>query len=263
MSSPPIPAVLLLSPHPDDELLGCPAHLFALRDAGWRIVNVALTLGAKAEERPRRHRELEAACEQARFELVLAPDGLLDDAAAAAPFVAQLAERTGTRVLAAPSPHDDHPRHEAAGRLALACLREGAAPRLWLWGLWADVALPTSLCVYDAERLSDIEQALVCHGGELERNDYLRLLRARGHAGAVLLPERVFRYGAPGLAPDEYAEAVCELGLDERGEVALCAPALLDAAAYDPTGAAGGPPAAWLELASPRQSTLGDAARRS
>ena len=32
------PAALLLSPHPDDELLGCPAHLFALRDAvkkGW------------------------------------------------------------------------------------------------------------------------------------------------------------------------------------------------------------------------------------
>jgi LmbE family N-acetylglucosaminyl deacetylase len=38
---------LLLSPHPDDELLGCPAHLFALRDAGWRIVNVALSLGSE------------------------------------------------------------------------------------------------------------------------------------------------------------------------------------------------------------------------
>lgn len=258
-----MPSVLLLSPHPDDELLGCPAHLFALRDAGWRIVNLALTLGAKAEERPRRRGELEAACEEAQFELVLAPEGLLDDVAGAAAFVTDLAERTGARVLAGPSPHDDHPRHEAAGRLALACLREGAAPRLWLWGLWADVALPTSLCVYDAARLAEIEQALACHGGELERNDYIRLLRARGHAGAVLLPERVFRYGAPGLEPDEYAEAVCELGLDEAEEVALCAPTLFDAPAYEPAGAATGPPAAWLELASPRQGTRSDTARRS
>ena len=33
--------LLHLSPHPDDELAGMPATLMALRDAGWRIVNLA------------------------------------------------------------------------------------------------------------------------------------------------------------------------------------------------------------------------------
>ena len=33
--------VLHLSPHPDDEIAGMPATLMALRDAGWRVVNVA------------------------------------------------------------------------------------------------------------------------------------------------------------------------------------------------------------------------------
>jgi len=250
-------AALALSPHPDDELLGCPAHLFALRDAGWRVVNVALTLGSERESRPRRRAELEAACRDAGFELVLAPEGLMDGASAA-PFVRRLAAGTDASVLVAPSPHDDHPRHEQAGRLALACLAAGVTRRLWLWGLWADVALPTSLCLFDERRLAQIEAALAHHGGELERNDYRRLLRARAHATAVLAPERVFRYGAPGLAADEYAEALCELGLRDDGEVALCAPALFDAAAYDPEPAASGQGAAWLALPSPRRQAEGE-----
>ena len=254
----PSPAVLVLAPHPDDELLGCPAHLFGLRDAGWRVVVLALTLGSATDARPRRRRELEAACSTAGFELVVAPDGLLDGPSSA-PFVADLAARVEARVLVSPGPHDDHPRHELTGRVAIACLRDRVAPRLWLWGLWADIALPTSLCVYRADRLAEIEVALEEHGGEIERNDYLRLLRARGHAGAVLLPERVFRRGAPGLAPDEYGEAVCEVGLNSAGEIALCAPVLFDASAYDPSGPASGPGAGWLELPSPRRAAGGQA----
>ena len=41
----PAPAVLAVSPHPDDELLGAGATLMALRDAGWRVINLAASLG--------------------------------------------------------------------------------------------------------------------------------------------------------------------------------------------------------------------------
>jgi LmbE family N-acetylglucosaminyl deacetylase len=214
---------LLLSPHPDDELLGCPAHLFALRDAGWRIVNIALSLGSDERERPRRRRELEAACSRAGFELVVAaPD---------VGGICELARSLGAALLVAPSPHDDHPAHERAGRLALAAARAGAAPRLWLWGLWADLSHPNSLCVFDERRLAEIDHALRAHAGELARNDYTRLLRARAQAAATLMPERIFGYGSEGLPPDSLAEAVCDMVVGE-GELLASAPSVFDASTF-------------------------------
>jgi LmbE family N-acetylglucosaminyl deacetylase len=269
----PGPTALLLSPHPDDELLGCPAHLFALRDAGWRIVNLALSLGRDRAAHPRRRRELELACQRAGFELVLADPGdfVMPDSRAqsgerpsgdglelAGERVLELARRLDSRLLVAPSPHDDHPAHEWTGRLALSAARRGAARRLWLWGLWADVGLPNSLCTFDARRLAEIEHALGAHSGELDRNDYGRLLRARAQSGSVLLPERVFGYGTPGLPDGTLAEAVCEVHLGAGGELLLGAPAMLDGGSF---GAEPAPPAIgvadWLDGPSPRRAVDG------
>src|SRR4051794_21331955 len=61
---------LHVSPHPDDELIGAPATLMALRDASWRIVNLACSLG-RAADRERRRAELQEACRRAGFELIV------------------------------------------------------------------------------------------------------------------------------------------------------------------------------------------------
>ena len=61
--------VLHLSPHPDDEVVGMPATLMALRDAGWRVVNLACGLGRPAQHQ-RRRAEVEEACRRAGFELL-------------------------------------------------------------------------------------------------------------------------------------------------------------------------------------------------
>ena len=45
--------VLHISPHPDDELVGAPATLMALRDAGHEVTNLALSLG-RPEDHDRR-----------------------------------------------------------------------------------------------------------------------------------------------------------------------------------------------------------------
>ena len=45
--------VLQISPHPDDELLGAPATLIALAQAGHEVVNLAVSLG-RDQDRPRR-----------------------------------------------------------------------------------------------------------------------------------------------------------------------------------------------------------------
>jgi len=64
--------VLHVAPHPDDELIGAPATLMALRDAGWTIVNLAYGLG-RSNQRSRREVELREACRLAGFELRTPP----------------------------------------------------------------------------------------------------------------------------------------------------------------------------------------------
>ena len=190
--------VVHLSPHPDDELMGAGATLLRLRDAGHRIVNVACSLGRRPERRERRRAELVEACARAGFELLVV-DGL--------DRVAELV--ADADLVVAPSPHDGHPWHEAVGRAARDALAEDDAPRLWLWGLWADLPLPTLFVGFGDDELTRATHALRAHAGELARNDYAALLRARAIAARVQGAERVFGFGAPGRSV-AYAELLTE-----------------------------------------------------
>jgi hypothetical protein len=128
-----------------------------------------------------------------------------------------------------PSPHDGHPAHESVGRAARGALEgldEEDAPRWWMWGLWADLPLPTLLVPYGEERAGEIVHALDAHAAELERNDYRALVRARGTVQRVLGPERVLGHGAPGLeAP--YADLLTE-GARREGRWRAGAPRIGD-----------------------------------
>lgn len=224
--------VLHVAPHPDDELIGAPATLFALRDAGWRVVNLACSLGS-AGQRERRLRELGAACATAGFELALVPEPLGDPLGhgdlnvaqqrVEAALAATLARYRPTLVVA-PSPHDRHRGHEVVGRAVLAMCSPGtseaggdgdAPSRVWLWGLWGDLPFATLAVAFDEARLDEILVALACHRGELERNDYRRVVRGRGEMLSSIGPERVFGFGSRG-ADAPFVEVVCELA--RRGD---------------------------------------------
>jgi LmbE family N-acetylglucosaminyl deacetylase len=208
------PVAVHFSPHPDDELLGAPAALFALRDAGWRIVNIACSLGRPHQEL-RRRRELEEACRRAAFELRLEdvdPGVVLEELRPA--------------LVVAPNPHDRHPFHEEVARSTLAAVAAAGAPEtVWLWSLWGETALPTLAVELTDERLAEIEHALAAHAGELARNDSRRLLNARSTANAVLGAERVFGFGSPSL-PFARAELLTELR-SVAGRWHVCEPRVL------------------------------------
>ena len=116
---------LHLSPHPDDEVVGMPATLMALRDAGWRIVNLACGLGRPAQHQ-RRRAEVEEACRRAGFELLPCEPPLAlsagDDLAAAEETLVTLLGAVlpalDPAILCSPSPHDGHHAHELVGRAA-------------------------------------------------------------------------------------------------------------------------------------------------
>jgi LmbE family N-acetylglucosaminyl deacetylase len=207
-------------------VLGAPGALFALRDAGWRIVNVACSLG-RPEQRARRLRELEEACKRARFEL------RLDDVEPA-----RVLEELRPELVVAPSPHDRHPFHEEVARDVLTAVAAAAAPTtVWLWSLWGESALPSLALELTDARLDEIEHALDAHQGELARTDFKRLLRAQADAYGVIAAERIYDFGAPAL-PFPRAELLTELAL-EGGRWRLCEPRVLRDGEVNVAGVAG------------------------
>ncbi len=252
-----MPSVIGVSPHPDDELLGAPATLMALRDAGWEVINLACSLG-RARDRDRRRRELIEACRAVRFELVI-PDGLapigsgddlgLAQGILAAAIVEELNQSTA-RVIVGPSPHDGHHAHELVGRAIRDAVELRGEPiRVMFWGLWGELPIPNVFVPFDAARLREIQRALGLHAGELERNRYDRLLESRAAAAAVLGPERVFGFGAAGTG-HEYAELLTDVGWSPSAGWRLAAPRVLDP--NDPGEADGVDIGWWLHTPSVR-----------
>lgn len=212
--------VLHVAPHADDELIGAPATLMALRDAGWEVVNLTCSLGSE-DQCDRRRAEVTEACRRAGFvsEILdpplpdpLAPGALGTARPGLVEALREVVVRLRPVVVAAPSPHDRHPGHEVVARAALeVCAEAGAVERLWLWGLWADLPFPSLAVAYGEARMEEILAALAAHAGELARNDYRRLVRGRAEMQAVVGPERVFGFGTPGSdAP--FVEVLTELG---------------------------------------------------
>lgn len=225
-------AVLHVAPHPDDELLGAPAALMAMRDAGHRVVNLACSLG-HPDQHERRQAELENACRRAGFELqILQPPVAIsrddDEAVARRRLVEVLLASVAAAepfVVVSPSPHDRHHGHALVACAVLDALTElgTAAPRWWMWELWSTLERPTLAVAFDAERLEQIIWALRAHHGELERNDYERLVRGRAEMNAALAPEVLFGFGSPDRARAAYADLLTEIVLD-RGRCLLGAP---------------------------------------
>ncbi|HEX5375681.1 MAG TPA: PIG-L family deacetylase [Solirubrobacterales bacterium] len=223
--------VLHCAPHPDDETIGAPATLMALRDAGWRVVNLACGLGGP-DRRRQREAELREACLRARFELRLS--GGLDPRAAVREAIAALRPE----VVVSPGPHELHPAHvlvAGAVREALGALGDGA-PRWWMWAVWGSLRQPTLATPFGPSRMEEVLAALEAHEGELVRNDYRRLVEGRATMSASLAPELLFGFGSPADSGVDYAELLTE-AVPRGGRWLLGRPRWLDGrAALAPPG---------------------------
>jgi LmbE family N-acetylglucosaminyl deacetylase len=219
VSSGPVATVVHVSAHPDDEALGAPATLLLLRRAGWTVVHALVGLGRSADHE-RRRREAVDAAQLGGFELVLpdAPFAIAstDDLDAAQPQITEwlhhlLTERAPAIVVSS-SPHDAHPGHELVARATKAAISAVPQPTAWwMWGLWADLPRPNVYVPFGDAVLAEAQGMLAAYAGELERNDYARLLEARATANAVLGSERVFGFGQARASAQPFAELLAEL----------------------------------------------------
>jgi LmbE family N-acetylglucosaminyl deacetylase len=185
------PVALIFSPHPDDEMIIGGFALRLLREAGMRVVNVAVTLGSNRERQQPRYQELKNACDWIGFELELtAPNGLekINPAARAqntdawkesvAVIAASLA-RHAPKVILLPHDADANTTHVGTHHLVMDALK--TLPRDFQCFLvetefWGQMAKPNLSVEMSPEDLADLLAALSFHVGEVRRNPYhLRL----------------------------------------------------------------------------------------
>jgi N-acetylglucosamine malate deacetylase 1 len=181
------PVTLIFSPHPDDECIigGLPLRL--MREAGVRVVNVAVTLGSNKERQQARLAELKDACDWIGFELQeTAPDGLeriTPSARENEPDHWSSAVQTIAGILAAWTPQSIFIPHDADWNGthlgvhhlvldALASLPSDFSTILVENEFWGQMQSPNLMVESSESDLADLLAALSHHVEEVRRNPY-------------------------------------------------------------------------------------------
>jgi LmbE family N-acetylglucosaminyl deacetylase len=191
--SPNAPQALFFAPHPDDECIIGGLALRLLRQAGMRVINVAVTQGSKPERKAGRYRELQAACRYLGFELVsTAPNGLdgvslktreqdPEHWAANVQVIAAILQQHRPAVVLCPHDRDWNSTHIGTHYLVTDALKKMPADfncylvETEFWGAMAD---PNLMVELSADELGTLMAATTFHLGEVSRNPYHLLLPA-------------------------------------------------------------------------------------
>ncbi len=195
------PVALIVSAHPDDEVMtGMPLGV-RLRREGWRIVNLAVTLG-RPEQLDRRRYELTQACRFLGIEYLEVENGVESTGHAnwqPARDATQAALKSlRPHVVITHHPHDGHPDHESVNMLVRESLRVSPLADVALveGQYWRDMADPNLMLEIGAEDFALLLKALSFHEGELYRNRYDVFWPPYTHVNARFA-ERVTGWGTP------------------------------------------------------------------
>jgi LmbE family N-acetylglucosaminyl deacetylase len=181
------PRVLVFAPHPDDECLvgGLPLRL--LRQAGMRVIDVAVTQGSRPDRQAPRLAELRAACDYLGFEIATTAPGGLErinrhtreqDPAhwrGCVEVIATILRRERPRLIFAPHAGDWNSTHIGTHLLVLDALLQ-LSPE-WTCTVveteyWAAMGAPNLMVESSVADVADLVAATACHAGEVQRNPY-------------------------------------------------------------------------------------------
>jgi len=209
------PRALIFSPHPDDECIIGGMALRLQREAGMRVVNVAVTQGSNKARQEARWQELDAACAFLGFDLLATVPGGLEKInprtreadpahwAAAVDVIARILEEQQPRVVFFPHDRDWNTTHVGTHHLlvdALGRQPSGFECDVVETEFWGAMATPNLMVESSSVDLADMLAALSFHVGEVQRNPYHLLVPAwmldNVRRGAELVG------GQGGAAPD-------------------------------------------------------------
>lgn len=181
------PAALFFSPHPDDECISGGLALRILREARWRVVNVAVTQGSKRERQAARFQELAEACKYLGLGLeATAPNGLerinpktrAQDPqhwGACVDAILAVLQKYRPKVVLFPHERDWNSTHIGTHLLVVDALKRMPADfecycvETEFWGAMDD---PNLMIEISAQDIGDMITALSYHVGEVNRNPY-------------------------------------------------------------------------------------------
>jgi N-acetylglucosamine malate deacetylase 1 len=189
--APNAPQALFFAPHPDDECIVGGLALRLLREAGMRLVNVAVTQGSNKARQAERFEELRNACQYLGFDLVqtgpvglerVSPKTREQDPthwASCVSVIGGILEQYRPKVILFPHDRDWNSTHIGTHYLVMDALKQlGSACECYLvetefWGAMAD---PNLMVEISATDLADLIAATTFHVGEVNRNPYHLLL---------------------------------------------------------------------------------------
>jgi LmbE family N-acetylglucosaminyl deacetylase len=178
---------LIFSPHPDDEVIVGGLALRLRREAGFRVVNVAVTHGSLPARQAERWSELTRCCDFIGFELIgTAPGGLGPvnaETRSADPAgwlervrkIASILLRLAPHVVFFPHGEDWNSTHVGTHHLlvdALASLGPEFQTYTVETEFWAASSVPNVMLELGAHDVADLVAALGFHVGEVQRNPY-------------------------------------------------------------------------------------------
>jgi LmbE family N-acetylglucosaminyl deacetylase len=206
------PTALVFSPHPDDESITGGLALRLLRECGWKVVNVAVTLGSKPERRAERLEELKGACGFLGFAILPTVPGGLENVSAATranhprlwsssvAVVAEILRRQRPKAIFFPHKLDWNSTHIGTHWLVRDALArvEGLSCLMMETEFWGQMTSPNLLVEYSVRDVADLVAAVSFHAGEVKRNPFHLRLPAWLHDNARRGAERVGGQGAAG-----------------------------------------------------------------
>jgi LmbE family N-acetylglucosaminyl deacetylase len=193
VAAPDAPRALIFSPHPDDECIIGGLALRLQREAGMRIVNVAVTQGSNRARQAARWDELAAACRYLGFDLVATgPSGLekvnpktrAENPAhwrASVDVIGAVLAEQRPAVVFFPHDTDWNSTHVGTHHLlmdALAAQVSSFTCHVVETEFWGAMASPNLMVESSAQDLGDMLSALSFHVGEVQRNPYHLLVPA-------------------------------------------------------------------------------------
>ncbi len=183
--------VLLFSPHPDDECIVGGLPLRFQKEIHARVINVAVTLGSRKDQRERRLDEVKKGCRFLGFELVVPQDLGLDNITPlarsetpapwfdAVQLIKQLLIQIHPSILFFPHAEDWNRTHEGVHQLvmdALADMENDFSTHLVQTEFWRPMKQPNMMVELSEDNVGTLLTALSLHKGEVARNPYhLRL----------------------------------------------------------------------------------------
>ena len=178
--------ILVIAPHPDDEVIGCGGAIRLRVEQGDRVSAVFLTsgeLGLKHMPRQKAWKIRESEAKKAAKILGLAklyflrqPDWMLGDhSKSTAKALRRPLEETRPDIIYLPHQNDDHPDHQAALPILRAALRHSRAlkPHILAYEIWTPLTTH-DVTVDISNVMASKLRALKAHRSQLGEFDYVR-----------------------------------------------------------------------------------------